>query len=94
MRKKEIKSLFIIVFLEIVIVMINFFLFFFRGNNWFIKKKLRVGAKILKRTDKEIGISKPIQDSNKNTESIDGDIILPTCYAASLDEDDYVLNKK
>ena len=45
--KKEILIPLVIIILGLIFVIINIFVFFSKGNAWFIKKKLKIGALIL-----------------------------------------------
>lgn len=45
--KKEILIPLVIMILGLIFVIINIFVFFSKGNAWFIKKKLKIGALIL-----------------------------------------------
>lgn len=45
--KKEIILPLIIILLGIIFLLINIIVFFSKGNTWFVKKKLKVGAMIL-----------------------------------------------
>jgi hypothetical protein len=45
--KKEILIPIILIVLGLIFILINAFIYFTKGNSWFIKKKLKVGALIL-----------------------------------------------
>jgi hypothetical protein len=45
--KKEILIPIILIVLGLIFILIHFFIYFTKGNSWFIKKKLKVGVLIL-----------------------------------------------